>query len=402
MDKKILDRILTMAVKSGVSDIHFQAGSVPLFRYNGTLMDVKYDVLTPQDTELIAQILLKNDRLHAYDEFVEKDVSYGVENAGRFRANIFKQRNSFAIVLRAISIEARTLEQLNLPPTLAHIADLGRGLVLVTGATGNGKSTTMSAMIEHINRTRKLHIITIEDPIEFLYRNDRSIITQREIGQDTRSFPEALHSALRQDPDVILVGEIRDAVTFDTALRAAETGHLVFSAIHTTDTQKTISRILGFYPPEEQAVARARLADNLAAVISLRLLPLANQQGRIPAVEVLRMSSAVQECLRNPEKLNDLGFVIARSREYGMMTFDQHLVELCKTGKITPEVARAAATNRLEFDKALAAERAAAPPASEAMPAATSPPPTTGDSEAKAEEAKSGTDDGAGKSYSFA
>ncbi|MCS7078587.1 MAG: PilT/PilU family type 4a pilus ATPase [Chloracidobacterium sp.] len=394
MDKKILDRILTMAVKSGVSDIHFQAGSVPLFRYNGTLMDVKYDVLTPQDTELIAQILLKNDRLHAHDEFVERDVSYGVENAGRFRANIFKQRNSFAIVLRAISIEARTFEQLNLPPTLAHIADLGRGLVLVTGATGNGKSTTMSAMIEHINRTRKLHIITIEDPIEFLYKNDRSIITQREIGQDTRSFPEALHAALRQDPDVILVGEIRDAVTFDTALRAAETGHLVFSAIHTTDAQKTISRVLGFYPPEEQAMARARLADNLAAIISLRLLPMANQQARIPAVEILRMSSAVQECLRNPEKLGDLNFVIARSREYGMMTFDQHLIELCKAGKITPEVARAAATNRIEFDKAMAAERAPTPVA-ESSP--TSPASSASDSSAPKPEAG----DSAGKTYSF-
>jgi twitching motility protein PilT len=394
MDKKILDRILTMAVRSGVSDIHFQAGSVPLFRYNGTLMDVKYDVLTAQDTERIAQILLRNDRLHAHDEFIERDVSYAIENAGRFRANIFKQRNSFAIVLRAISIETRTFEQLNLPPTLAHIADLGRGLVLVTGATGNGKSTTMSAMIEHINRTRKLHIITIEDPIEYLYKNDRSIITQREIGQDTRSFPEALHAALRQDPDVILVGEIRDAVTFDTALRAAETGHLVFSAIHTTDTQKTISRVLGFYPPEEQAMARARLAENLAAVISLRLLPMANQQGRIPAVEILRMSSAVQECLRNPEKLGDLGLVIARSREYGMMTFDQHLVELCKAGKITLEVARAAATNRLEFDKAMAAERIASSPAPDIRP--TAPPPTSGGSEAKSE-----PDEGHNKTYSF-
>ena len=396
MEKKILDRILTMAVKSGVSDIHFQAGSVPLFRYNGTLMDVKYDVLTAQDTELVAQILLKNDRLHAYDEFVEKDVSYGVENAGRFRANIFKQRNSFAIVLRAISIEARTFEQLNLPLTLAHIADLGRGLVLVTGATGNGKSTTMSAMIEHINRTRKLHIITIEDPIEFLYKNDRSVITQREIGQDTRSFPEALHAALRQDPDVILVGEIRDGVTFDTALRAAETGHLVFSAIHTTDAQKTISRVLGFYPPEEQATARARLADNLAAIVSLRLLPMANQQVRIPAVEILRMSSAVQDCLRNPEKLGDLGFIIGRSREYGMMTFDQHLVDLCKAGKITLEVARAAATNRLEFDKAMAAERAAAPAAESHAPPDAPAAPADASLAPKPE-----GDEAGGKTYSF-
>lgn len=353
MEKKVLDRILTMAVKSGVSDIHFQAGSVPLFRYNGTLMDVKYDALTPQDTEAIAQILLRNDRLHAYDEFIEKDVSYGVDSAGRFRANIFKQRNSFAIVLRAISIEARTFEQLNLPTTLSHIADLGRGLVLVTGATGNGKSTTMSAMIEHINRTRKLHVITIEDPIEFLYNNNRCIITQREIGQDTRSFPEALHAALRQDPDVVLVGEIRDGATFDTALRASETGHLVFSAIHTTDAQKTISRLLAFYPPEEQVSARSRIAENLAAVVSLRLLPMSNQQGRIPAVEILRMSSSVQDCIRNADKLSDINMVIARSREYGMLTFDQHLIDLCREGKVTPEVARAAATNRSEFDKAM-------------------------------------------------
>jgi twitching motility protein PilT len=355
MEKKVLDRILTMAVKSGVSDIHFQAGSVPLFRYNGTLMDVKYDLLTPKDTESIAQILLKNDRLHAYSEFAERDVSYGVDGAGRFRANIFKQRNSFGIVMRAISIEARTFEQLNLPLVLGQVADLGRGLILVSGATGNGKSTTMSAMIEHINRTRKAHVITIEDPIEFLYQNNRSVITQREIGQDTKSFPEALHAALRQDPDVIVVGEIRDAATFDTALRAAETGHLVFSAIHTTDAHKTLIRVLGFYSQEEQAMVRSRLSDNLAAIVSLRLLPMYGQQSRIPAVEILRLSSAVQECIRIPERLDDLNGVIARSKEtHGMMTFDQHLIELCRAGKISPEIARAASTNRSEFDRAVA------------------------------------------------
>ncbi|MBX7219681.1 MAG: PilT/PilU family type 4a pilus ATPase [Blastocatellia bacterium] len=354
MEKKVLDRILTMAVKSGVSDIHFQAGSVPLFRYNGALMDVKYDILTPRDTEAIARIILKMERLHDYDDFIERDVSYGVEGAGRFRANVFKQRGSFGVVMRAIPIEPRTLDQLNLPPVLTQIADLARGLILVTGATGNGKSTTMSAFIEHINRSRKLHIITIEDPIEMLYQNNKSVITQREIGQDTKSFNTALHAALRQDPDVVLIGEIRDAETFDTALRAAETGHLVLSAIHTTDAAKTIGRVIGFYNPDEQQAIRIRMTENLAAVISLRLLPMKNGQGRFPAVEILRMSPAIQDCIRNPEKTQEIYSLMARSKEhYGMQTFDQHLVQLCHEGKISIEVARAAATSRGEFERAL-------------------------------------------------
>lgn len=359
MEKKVLDRILTMAVKSGVSDIHFQAGSVPLFRYNGALMDVKYDMLTPRDTEAIARIILRMDRLHDYDDFVERDVSYGVEGAGRFRANVFKQRGSFGIVLRAIPIEPRTIDQLNLPSTLVQIADLARGLILVTGATGNGKSTTMAGMIEHINRTRKVHVVTIEDPIEVLYQNNKGVITQREIGQDTKSFSTAMHSALRQDPDVVLLGEIRDSETFDTALSAAETGHLVLSAIHTTDAPKTINRIVGFYPISEQPTVRARLTENMAAIISLRLLPMKNGQGRIPAVEIMRMSPAIQDCVRNPEKASEIPGLIARSKDhYGMQTFDQHLVILYREGKISLEIARAAATSRGEFERAITLEGA--------------------------------------------
>jgi twitching motility protein PilT len=357
MEKKVLDRILTMAVKSGVSDIHFQAGSVPLFRYNGALMDVKYEVLTPNDTESIARIILKMDRLHDYEEFAERDVTYSIEAAGRFRANIFKQRGSFAIVLRAIPIEVRRFADLNLPTTLAEIADLTRGLILVTGATGNGKSTTMSAMVEHVNSNRKVHIVTIEDPIEFLYRNQRAVITQREIGGDTRSFRDALRTALRQDPDVIMVGEIRDAETFDTALRAAETGHLVISAIHTTDVQKTIGRLLSFYPAEEHLSVRYRLADNLGAIMSLRLLPHKSGNGRVPAVEIMRTTNAIQECIKTAEKTAEILAHMERGREnYGMQTFDQHLLQLYQEGKVSLQVAKAAASSVSEFERALTLE----------------------------------------------
>lgn len=357
MEKKVLDRILTMAVKSGVSDIHFQAGSVPLFRYNGALMDVKYEVLTSADTLAIARIILKMERLHDYDDFVERDVSYSIEGSGRFRANIFKQRGTFGIVLRAIPIEARTFQSLNLPSVLSDISDLTRGLVLITGATGNGKSTTISAMIEHINRSRKVHIITIEDPIEFLYKNQKAVITQREIGQDTRSFKDSLRTALRQDPDVIMVGEIRDGETFDTALRAAETGHLVISAIHTTDVPKTIGRLLSFYPAEEHSSIRYRLAENLGSIISMRLLPHKSGNGRVPAVEIMRTTTTLQECIKNPDKANEILAHIERGREhYGMQTFDQHLLQLYKEGKITQQVAKAAASSIGEFERLLTLE----------------------------------------------
>ena len=357
MEKKVLDRILTMAVKSGVSDIHFQSGSVPLFRYNGALMDVKYEVLTSADTESIARILLKNERLHDYDEFVERDISYGIEGAGRFRANVFKQRGTFAVVLRAIPIEARTFQNLSLPPTLADVADLTRGLVLITGATGNGKSTSMSAMIEHINRNRKVHVITIEDPIEFLYKNQKAVITQREIGEDTRTFRDALRTALRQDPDVIMVGEIRDGETFDTALRAAETGHLVMSAIHTTDVQKTIGRLLSFYPAEEHTSTRYRIAENLGAIMSLRLLPHKSGNGRVPAVEIMRTTHAIQDCIKNAEKTNEIAAHMERGRDhYGMQTFDQHLLQLYHEGKLSLQVAKAAASSVGDFERSLTLE----------------------------------------------
>jgi twitching motility protein PilT len=260
-------------------------------------------------------------------------------------------------VLRAIPIEVRRFADLNLPTTLAEIADLTRGLILVTGATGNGKSTTMSAMVEHVNSNRKVHIVTIEDPIEFLYRNQRAVITQREIGGDTRSFRDALRTALRQDPDVIMVGEIRDAETFDTALRAAETGHLVISAIHTTDVQKTIGRLLSFYPAEEHLSVRYRLADNLGAIMSLRLLPHKSGNGRVPAVEIMRTTNAIQECIKTAEKTAEILAHMERGREnYGMQTFDQHLLQLYQEGKVSLQVAKAAASSVSEFERALTLE----------------------------------------------
>jgi twitching motility protein PilT len=289
-------------------------------------------------------------------DFNEIDLAYDLPGEGRFRVNISRQRRFFNIVLRVIPLQIQSFNELNLPSVLLDIAQLRRGYVLVTGATGMGKSTTLAAMLNEVNRTRKSKIITVEDPIEFVFTHEKSIITQREIGTDTASFPDALRAALRQDPDVIMVGEMRDLETVDTSLKAAETGHLVFSTIHTSDVASTINRLVSFFPVEEQINVRARLADNIKAIVSLRLLVDKKEDGRVPAVEVLRSTRSIQECIRDPARTQDLNDFIARGRADGMQTFDQHLLDLLKANKVSVETALAAASNPTDFQTKLSME----------------------------------------------
>lgn len=353
MDREAFEDLLRIAVEDGVSDIIFAAGNPPLVRYSGNLIEMRSEPLEARETELLA-------RLVAEQHYVEPDfthaceLSYELDGVGRFRVSIFRVRGVLRLVLRVIPLEVRTLADLNLPKTLEQLAELKRGLVLVTGATGQGKSTTISAILERINQTRKVHIITIEDPIEYTYRRAQALITQREIGDDVANYQDALKQALRQSPDVIMVGEVRDLPTFDAALTAAETGHLVLSAIHTTDALSTFTRLLGIYPPEERATLRDRLALNLAAIVSLRLLPRREDGGRIPAVEILRVSPAVADCLRNPEKTSEIYSHMQRGSDYyGMRTFDQHILELFNQNRIDRDTALAAASKPAELERAL-------------------------------------------------
>jgi twitching motility protein PilT len=355
MDREKLYRLLRLGIEKGASDIHFQVGYLPLYRFNGDLVELRYKVLTEKDTETIAQILLEGEDQNL-DDFNELDLAYELSSEGRFRVNISRQRRFCNIVLRVIPLQIRTFEELNLPSTLRDVARLQRGYVLVTGSTGMGKSTTLATMIEEINHTRKSKIITIEDPIEFVFTHDKSIITQREVGTDTTSFPDALRAALRQDPDCIMVGEMRDQTTVDTSLKAAETGHLVLSSIHTSDVRSTINRLLSFFPAEEQLQVRARLADNLAAVVSLRLLPTKKQNSRVPAVEVMRSTRSIQECIKDPAKTSEISEYIARGRGEMMQTFDQHLLDLLRANKISVETALTAASNPTDFRTKLALE----------------------------------------------
>jgi twitching motility protein PilT len=287
------------------------------------------------------------------DEF---DVSYEIPGVCRFRVNVFRQRGSYAAVLRVVPLQIKSFEELNLPPVMTKIANLRRGLVLASGATGNGKSTTIAAIIEHINRTRKAHNVTIEEPIEFLFKNKMAVISQREVGTDTGSYASALHAAMRQDPDVIVVGEMRERSTVDIALKAAETGHLVVSTIHTPDAQRTIGRLISFFPVEEQTVVRERLAQNLMAVVSLRLLAGCSGFGRLPGVEVMLVTRSIEECIRNAEKTSEIPHYIQRGTEMGMQTFDQHLIQLLREGKISLEAARLASTSPAELELMLTIE----------------------------------------------
>jgi twitching motility protein PilT len=357
LDQEQLHKLLTFGIQRGVSDIHFAVGHRPHYRVKGDLLAAKYAPMTPEDTVDIARVLLSSPDWDPVSLNRERDLSYSIPGVGRFRVHVFTQRGTVGIVIRVIPYEVRSFEALNLPSVLADIASSRRGLVLVTGATGMGKSTTIAAMLKHINETRHAHVVTIEDPIEFLFGHGKSIITQREIGSDTASFREALVAALRQDPDVIMVGEVREEETAETCLKAAETGHMVISAIHTQDVMRTIERFIGMFPGEQQETVRVRLADSLTAIISLRLLVNKSGIGQIPAAEVLRATRTVREYIRRGDRLADLPKVIEQGRDlYGMQTFDQHILDLYKAGQLKLEVGKSAASNPEEFERSITFE----------------------------------------------
>lgn len=354
LDRKAFDRILTFGVERGISDVHLEVGQPPHLRLQGDLLPAKYASLRAEDTEAIAKMLLGEDYPAFKKMRQERDMTYSIEGVSRFRATIFWQQGFVGVVLRVIPLLIRNFDQLNLPACLEDICLIRRGLIMVTGATGNGKSTTLAAMLQRINQTRRAHIVTIEDPIEFLFPKEKSLIIQREIGSDTGSFRDALKAALRQDPDIIMVGEVRDYETAEICLKGAETGHLIMTAIHTPDAASTIQRFAGLFAAEEQEAARLRLAETLRATLSLRLLPTSDAQSRVPAVEVMRVTRTIQECIRNPDKVSEIPAHIQRGGDlYAMQSFDQHIVQLFKQQRISLDVARMAATNPDELERSL-------------------------------------------------
>ncbi|MCZ6823213.1 MAG: type IV pilus twitching motility protein PilT [Deltaproteobacteria bacterium] len=333
-----LNDILRPAVTGEASDIHLKAGLPPLFRIDGALVPLKSKRLTGEQLErMLAAIMTPVQKAH-FDKFHEVDLAYSIAGVGRFRVNAFKQRGTIGIVFRVIPFGVRTLQQLELPKILERIALEPRGLILVTGTTGSGKSTTLAAMIDYINTHKTCHIMTIEDPIEFLIRDKRSIINQREIGVDTTGFARALRAALRQDPDVILVGEMRDYETIETAMTAAETGHLVMSTLHTIDAAETITRIVSAFPPHQQVQVRHQLASIISGIVSQRLVPRADGKGRVPAVEIMVSTARIRECIADPERNKEIPEAIAKGfTTYGMQTFDQSLMSLLKRGLVKYE-----------------------------------------------------------------
>ena len=343
--------LLKIAIERKASDLHLKVGSHPIIRIDGRLtLLTELKRLMQEDTIAMAFSMMNARQKQRFKEELEIDIAYSVPGLGRFRCNIFQQRGTVGLVLRVIPGRILTVRELMLPPVLERISEEQRGLVLVTGTTGSGKTTTLAAMIDHINTLRTEHIVTVEDPIEFLHRDKRSIVNQREIDVDTRAFAVALRSALRQDPDVILVGEMRDYETIETALLAAETGHLVFSTLHTLDATETINRIISVFPPHHQKQIRIQLGQVLKAVISMRLMPRADGAGRVPAVEVMIVTPYIRECIENKEKTKYIREQIALgTSQYGMQTFDQSLFQLYKSGLITLEEALRRATNPDEF-----------------------------------------------------
>jgi twitching motility protein PilT len=346
-----IDDLLRYAASHNASDLHLKAGSFPYMRVGGELRPlVDVQPLTQEDTLDMAFSMMSNRQKQRFKEVSEVDIGYGVSGVGRFRANIFQQRGTVSIVLRVIPDSTRTTSSLGLPPVVDRISDEQRGLILVTGATGSGKSTTLAAMIDRINATRSGHIVTIEDPIEFLHRDKRSFVTQREVDVDTRSFAEALRGALRQDPDVILVGEMRDLETIETALTAAETGHLVLSTLHTLDATETITRVVSSFPSHQQKSVRLQLAGILRAVISMRLVRAAKGRGRVPAVEIMVSTGLIRDYIINEEKTYLIREAISvGTSQYGMQTFDQSLFHLYQSGLIGLEEALRNASNADEF-----------------------------------------------------
>jgi twitching motility protein PilT len=346
-----LNEILQFALRAGASDIHLKAGLPPMFRVDGSLVPLK-DArrLPPEEIGRMTYGIMNEYQKEKFKQTNEVDLAYGVPGLGRFRVNIFQQRGTIGVVLRVIPFKIQSIEQLMLPKVLEKIAGEQRGLILVTGTTGSGKSTTLAAMIDHINATETCHIMTIEDPIEFLIRDKRSIVNQREVGVDTMSFGQALKSALRQDPDVILVGEMRDLETIETALTAAETGHLVMSTLHTLDATETINRIISAFPPYQQKQVRLQLGSVLKGVISQRLVPRVDGKGRVPAIEVLLCTARVRELIEDKDRTKEVPDAISQGHTtYGMQTFDQSLMGLLKQNLISYDEALRQATNPDDF-----------------------------------------------------
>lgn len=358
MKQEVFHHILGAAAKAGASDVHLKVGIPPTFRIAGILKEVKAPQLRPEDTAAIAGYVLSyTNNPTPVEDVQEIDSSYSISGVGRFRVNVYRQRGTLAAIFRVIPFNVPTFEQLGVPKVAEKIAMSERGLVLVTGMTGSGKTSTLASMVNFINEARSCHILTIEDPIEYIHKDAKASISQREIGPDTSNFTLALRGALRQDPDIILLGEMRDLETVDIALKAAETGHLLLSTLHTTDASSTINRIIGMFPSHEQNAVRLRLADALVAIFSQRLIPRVGGRGRALALEVLVNTQTVKECIRNPDKTPEIRGHMEKGRDqYGMQSFDQHLSDLYRSGVIDLAIAKAASTNPSDFERALHVE----------------------------------------------
>ena len=346
-----LHDILNLAVKENASDVHMKAGLPPILRIYGSLIPVKnQERLTPDEITKIAMRIMSDQQKENFRATHQLDMAYSVPGLGRFRINIFQQRGATGIVFRVIPMVIASLDELHLPKVLEKVSTESRGLILVTGVTGSGKSTTIASMLDYINNHHTYNIVTIEDPIEFLHRDKKCILNQRELGVDTRSFSEALRGALRQDPDIIMVGEMRDMETIEIALLAAETGHLVFSTLHTIDAMETINRIVSVFPPYQQKQIRLQLAGVVKAIVSQRLIPTKDGRGRVPAAEVMVSTSRIRECIEDKEKTKEILEAIAKGHTtYGMQTFDQSIMELLNKGYISYEEALAQSSNPDDF-----------------------------------------------------
>ncbi len=346
-----INDILKTSVERRASDVHIKVGSPPVLRIDGKLTPMlEQKRLTQEDVVKLAFSMMNQTQREKFKAKNEADFAYGVPGLGRFRVNVFMQRGTVGTVMRAIPTKIASIEDLTLPPVISKLSQEPRGLILVTGTTGSGKSTTLASMIDHINATRTEHIMTIEDPIEFLHRDKKSLVNQREIGMDTESFALALRSALRQDPDIILVGEMRDYDTISTALTAAETGHLVLSTLHTVDAVETINRIVSVFPPYQQKQVRLQLSAVLKGVVSQRLIPRADGKGRVPACEIMVVTGTIKECIVDPDKTRNIHDLVASGgSQYGMQTFDQSLYGLYKAGLVTYEEALRRSSNPDDF-----------------------------------------------------
>ena len=346
-----INELLKKAVSQNASDVHIKVGSPPITRVTGDLVPMDDEErISQQDAMKIAFSVMSPGQREIFKQKNEIDLAYSVPGLGRFRCNVFIQRGTIGLVFRVISMRIPSVEELNLPDVIKKIAMEERGLVLVTGTTGSGKSTTLATMIDYINMNRTCNIVTIEDPIEYLHRDKKSIVNQREIGSDTESFGKALRSALRQDPDVILVGEMRDFETIQTALVAAETGHLVFSTLHTIDATETVNRVIAVFPPYQHKQVRMQLSSVIKGIISMRLMPRADGKGRVPAVEVMIATATIKDCILDQDKTKLIPDVIAQSKiHYGMQTFDQSLFDLFKLGLVTYEEALRRASSPDDF-----------------------------------------------------